>query len=122
MKNLDLFGQAAKQKRPRALLMHVIDGGENAAGMPIAQFLCRRCAFESPWVLCNVSQGKKGCPCPQCNPMMLPLHYEEGDELICFECPKCRYMEHILRPTTIQSEWGIVCPQCAQTVLSKLKH
>lgn len=50
--------------------------------------------------------------------MMLPLYYVEGDELVPFECPHCKYMEHIQTPTDIMCEYGIPCPQCTSTITS----
>lgn len=61
----DLFGP--KPRRPRVHRMHVIDAGAGAVGL-IARFQCSRCGDESDWLeIANVTEGKRGIPCPKCN-------------------------------------------------------
>jgi len=60
------------RKKPRKL-MHVIDaGGGDCGGMErgehLLRFGCGACKHETEWqTVKNISEGKRGIPCPKCN-------------------------------------------------------
>lgn len=69
----DLFPdtiQSTKRKPPR-VLMHVVDAGDHFGeheGAVIAVMQCNRCKHQTYWtVFKNVTEAKKGIPCPKCN-------------------------------------------------------
>jgi DNA-directed RNA polymerase subunit RPC12/RpoP len=65
---IDLFGE--KPRRPRRVLMHVIDAGDcaDAGYSVVARFQCTRCEAETDWLKVeNVTTAKRGIPCEACN-------------------------------------------------------
>jgi hypothetical protein len=65
MTTLDLF-----PRPPRALprkLMHVVDAGHCDNGV-LVHFRCKRCGHDAGWfTVANVTEGKRGIPCPRCS-------------------------------------------------------
>lgn len=67
----DLFtsAQAPKPPRPprraRRVLMHFDDVGV-ALGQ-IATFTCRKCGYDSGWLVSTDTEVRRGKPCPRCN-------------------------------------------------------
>lgn len=64
----DLFpGIKPPRAKPR-VLMHFADVGNGAASELIATFSCRRCGYESEWLICaNATEVRRGKACPVCN-------------------------------------------------------
>lgn len=65
-----LFPVEPEPKKPRAKplkLMHVIDAGPGIDSQDMCLFQCKRCKNKSDWMLCRVSEAKRGIPCPVCN-------------------------------------------------------
>lgn len=59
----------APARRPRRVLMQMTDAGCNPSGPgDIAQFACKRCAYQSEWRQASVAEIRRGIPCPKCNP------------------------------------------------------
>lgn len=72
MPTLELFDKPPR-RRPR-VMMHVLDAGssgccdEAGSSIEVACFRCRHCGYESDWIrIRNLSDGKRGHPCPRCN-------------------------------------------------------
>ena len=56
-------------RRPQRRLMHVTDAGDGSSFgcETICTFRCR-CGYESDWIpLKNITEAKRGLPCPACN-------------------------------------------------------
>jgi len=68
MTKTNLFPSAPR--RPRRVLMHVVDAGEwyggNGKGI---QFSCQTCGHDTGWIkdTRTVTENKRGIPCPKCN-------------------------------------------------------
>lgn len=62
---LDLFPVAPR--RPRRVLMHVMDAGD--INGKVIRFECR-CGFKTDWIrdVWTISENRRGHPCPKCNP------------------------------------------------------
>ncbi len=56
-----------KPKISRRVIAHAIDAGHYPDGSQAAQFACRRCAWVQWMRVKNVSEAKRGYPCPNCN-------------------------------------------------------
>ena len=83
----------AMPPKTRVKRMHVVDAGDPSHYDPafpnrhIAQFGCRRCKFETDWVLMDtISETKRGIPCPRCtfdpSPLFVPLRAEYFDAFV----------------------------------------
>jgi hypothetical protein len=58
----------AKPARSRVYRAHVVDAGNGPGPGHWAEFECGRCGWRSEWIsIANVSEGKRGVPCPNCN-------------------------------------------------------
>jgi DNA-directed RNA polymerase subunit RPC12/RpoP len=63
------------RKKPRKL-MHVYDAGPAEDGQCMVVFLCGRCDHKTDWLLAkNVTEAKRGMPCPKCNKPELLIRY-----------------------------------------------
>ena len=79
-RQLDFFGRPPR--KPGRKLMYVIDAGNSPGGEMIAQFQCLHCQRITDWlILDNEAEGRRGIPCPACNPQ-LELDYSLS-ELEC---------------------------------------
>lgn len=62
--------QAEMFERPttrRVHRAHVVDAGHGPGPGRWAEFECSRCGWRSEWLrIANVSEGKRGVPCPDC--------------------------------------------------------
>lgn len=62
-----------KGRRKPRVMMHVCDAGDHGClvdspGEHIVRFECPRCGYGTGWVtVANVTEGKRGKPCPRCN-------------------------------------------------------
>ena len=72
-----LTGQAAmprqgelldKPKKPRRVLARMIDAGNYPDGRMAVHWACRKCGWVQWMPVANMTEGKRGHPCPQCNP------------------------------------------------------
>lgn len=63
----NLFPDA--HRRPRRVLMHVVDAGHRPCGGKGIQFRCGKCGHDTGWIPDNktVSENRRGRPCPMCN-------------------------------------------------------
>lgn len=53
----------APVRRPRRVMMHVVD-----AGSDMVNHQCQRCGYDDGWKPTRaVSEEKRGRPCPKCN-------------------------------------------------------
>lgn len=69
---MDLFDKGEppkKPRRPRRVLMHVIDAGpaEWSDTHDMVRFKCPRCKRETGWHLERLASVRFGVPCPECN-------------------------------------------------------
>lgn len=68
-----LFDLPPKPRRQPRKMMHVCDAGDCGCSIGDSEshsvrFACRRCGHETDWVqVRNVTEGKRGMPCPKCN-------------------------------------------------------
>jgi DNA-directed RNA polymerase subunit RPC12/RpoP len=52
--------------------MHVIDAGQADGAPLLAYFRCVRCSYEPGWMeIASITEGRRGLPCPTCNPVTL---------------------------------------------------
>lgn len=65
MRQLDLFGYV-KPRAQRRVLMQCTNMGSAPDGSDISFFECRRCPHEG-WYIANLTQSRRGIPCPSCN-------------------------------------------------------
>ena len=66
---LDMFTESGvKPRRKPRVMMHVSDAG-NGPGCQIIRFECTKCGHDTDWMedVRNVSENKRGMPCPKCN-------------------------------------------------------
>lgn len=57
-----------KPAAPRIHRAHVVDAGHGPGPGMWAEFECSRCGWRSEWLhIENVTEGKRGVPCPKCN-------------------------------------------------------
>lgn len=62
----NLFGP--KPRKPRRVMMRVVDAGVGDGTGHIVNFVCPRCGHDDGWWnVSSVSEGKRGIPCPKCN-------------------------------------------------------
>jgi len=54
------------RQKPRKL-MHVIDAGPGFDKKDMVLFKCGHCGHEPDWMLCGMTEAKRGIPCPKCN-------------------------------------------------------
>jgi len=59
-------------RKPRRVMMHVCDAGETGCernpGAHSVRLECTRCGRRTEWIeVKNVTEGKRGKPCPICN-------------------------------------------------------
>lgn len=70
MKNL-LFPDLNVPRKPPRVIAHCIDGGVLDIVVPgkteMGHFVCEKCGFDE-WVPCTGTEGRRGIPCPNCNP------------------------------------------------------
>ena len=67
-----LFTPDQAPRRPRRVMMHVIDAGSAPDGTDIVRLSCRICRHDTGWVVSRtVSEERLGRPCPNCNPVSL---------------------------------------------------
>lgn len=57
-----------KPKKPRRVMAHMSDAGNFPDGRMAVLFVCRKCAWSQWLAVANVTEGKRGHACPQCNP------------------------------------------------------
>ena len=64
----DLFGHCKPRAKAR-VMMHVVDAGHGCGGDGMyVEMECARCGSRSGWVkINNVTEGRRGAPCPKCN-------------------------------------------------------
>jgi hypothetical protein len=61
----EMFG---KPTTPRVHRAHVVDAGHGPGPGRWAEFECSRCGWRSEWRhIENITEGKRGVPCPNCN-------------------------------------------------------
>lgn len=64
----DLFPDTKPPRAKPRVLMHVIDAGGEGAHDVMALMQCAKCGAESEWLsFKNVTEVKRGIPCPECN-------------------------------------------------------
>jgi DNA-directed RNA polymerase subunit RPC12/RpoP len=67
VKQLSLLGKAPRS-RPRRKLMHVVDAGHGELDLRV-RFGCARCGIKTLWTTVeNITEAKRGLPCPKCSP------------------------------------------------------
>lgn len=66
MARLDLGDEGLR--RPRRVMMHVVDAG-NGPGSKVIRFACGRCDHDTDWIVDErtISENRRGMPCPKCN-------------------------------------------------------
>ena len=58
----------AKPSAPRVVRAHVVDAGNGPGPGHWCKFMCSKCGWHSEWQhVENVTEGKRGVPCPVCN-------------------------------------------------------
>ncbi|KZL02189.1 hypothetical protein PsAD5_00138 [Pseudovibrio sp. Ad5] len=63
-----LFDMPAKPRKPRELKAHVVDAGDDGCGKSVAEFECKRCGWNSGWIIIsNVTEARRGIACEVCN-------------------------------------------------------
>lgn len=74
-KTVDMFAELKPPRKKPSKLMHVCDAGNEVGGAAteskrhVVRFSCSRCGHETDWMIVeSVTEGKRGIPCPQCNP------------------------------------------------------
>lgn len=56
-----------KPKKPRKVRAHIVDAGNGPGPGYWGEFECR-CGWRSGWIeIANVTEGKRGVECPNCN-------------------------------------------------------
>lgn len=56
------------ERKRRRVMARSIDAGNFPDGRMAVQFACRRCAWVQWLAVRTASEGKRGHPCPNCNP------------------------------------------------------
>lgn len=70
-----LFDDDKRKRKPPRTMMHVCDAGDSGCGAldgdsHIVRMSCSKCGHETDWITVrNVTEGRKGLPCPVCNQM-----------------------------------------------------
>lgn len=65
MRQMELLPKPTRAPRK---LMHVVDAGNGPGPGHWAAFECKRCGERSKWMRVeNVTEAKRGIPCPKCN-------------------------------------------------------
>lgn len=71
MSQRELFSNPRKPRATPRRMMHVIDASGCSfgdGGPHDVRFRCRHCGLETGWErVGNVTEGKRGKPCPKCN-------------------------------------------------------
>jgi len=62
----DLFPESPR--RPRRVMMHVVDAGEGG-WCKVIHFKCSTCGYDEGWTEDHrtIGENKRGRPCPRCN-------------------------------------------------------
>lgn len=68
-----LFERPARKKR--RVVARMIDAGNFPDGRMAVHFACRHCGWVQWLAVANFTGGKRGHPCPHCNP-----HIKDGKE------------------------------------------
>jgi len=59
-----LFSPDQAPRRPRRVMMHVVDAGQG-----MVELQCAACGHNTGWVQSRtVTEERRGRPCPNCNP------------------------------------------------------
>lgn len=73
-KQIDMFEALRPPRAKPRVLMHVSDAGQvhcgdqEDLGKPMCRMRCRRCEHETGWLVFeNLTQAKRGIPCPNCS-------------------------------------------------------
>ncbi len=67
--------------RVRRVMMHVCDAGAAESGAHIVNFVCGKCGHDAGWwEVDSVTEGKRGMPCPKCNPAEQSIYRSESDQ------------------------------------------
>lgn len=63
----DLFPET-KARRPRRIIMRIMDSGEGVAGYPFgAELKCPKCGHNTGWTCFTTAAEITRQPCPECN-------------------------------------------------------